>query len=57
MAIAHENVKGRDVNPDEMWELSPNHVYNKYIKRKTDSVYCSISLSVFHSLLIRFFLC
>nr|DAE54540.1 MAG TPA: hypothetical protein [Caudoviricetes sp.] len=24
------------------------------IKRKTDSVYCSIPLSVFHSLLIRF---
>ena len=55
MAIAHENVKSRDVNPDEMWELSPHHVHNKYIKRKTDSVYCSISLSVFHSLLIRFF--
>ena len=52
MAIAHENVKGRDVNPDEMWELSSHHVHNKYIKRKTDSVYCSISLSVFHSLLI-----
>nr|DAY75836.1 MAG TPA: hypothetical protein [Caudoviricetes sp.] len=25
------------------------------VQRKTDSVYCSISLSVFHSLLIRFF--
>ncbi len=52
MAIAHENVKGRDVNPDEMWELSPHHVHNKYIKRKTDSVCCSTPLSVFHSLLI-----
>ena len=54
MAIAHESVKGRNINSDEMWELSPHHVHNKYIKRKTDSVYCSTSLSVFHSLLIFF---
>lgn len=33
VAIAHENVKGRDVNPDEMWELSPHHVHNKYKKK------------------------
>ena len=33
MAIAHENVKGRDVNPDETWELSPHHVHNKYKKK------------------------
>ena len=33
VAIAHENVKGRDVNPDEMWELSPRHVHNKYKKK------------------------
>ena len=33
MAITHENVKSRDVNPDEMWELSPHHVHNKYKKK------------------------
>ena len=54
MAIAHESVKGRNINSDEMWELSPHHVHNKYIKRKTDSVCCSTPLSVFQSLLIFF---
>ena len=33
MAIAHESVKGRNVNSDEMWELSPHHVHNKYKKK------------------------
>ena len=27
MAIAHESVKGRNVNSDEMWELSPHHIH------------------------------
>lgn len=27
MAIAHESVKGRNVNSDEMWELSPRHIH------------------------------
>ena len=35
MAIAHESVKGRNVNSDEMWELSPHHVHNKYKKKNT----------------------
>nr|DAG47734.1 MAG TPA: hypothetical protein [Caudoviricetes sp.] len=27
MAIAHESVKGRNVNSDEMWELSPHRIH------------------------------
>ena len=27
MAIAHESVKGRNVNSDEMWELTHQHIH------------------------------